>query len=67
MHRGLYQLRLAKISDLQKVYFRILYFCVGQPGKLEEQEARVVAGSSAEAEYRAMSLEICEEIWLQTV
>ncbi|KAL0551185.1 hypothetical protein IC582_010271 [Cucumis melo] len=27
----------------------------------------VVAGSSAEAEYRAMSLEICEEIWLQKV
>ncbi|KAL0533496.1 hypothetical protein IC582_027528 [Cucumis melo] len=28
---------------------------------------RVVAKSSAEAEYRAMSLRICEEIWLQKV
>ncbi|KAA0060549.1 Cysteine-rich RLK (receptor-like protein kinase) 8 [Cucumis melo var. makuwa] len=36
------------------------------PGKGSKKQS-VVARSSAEAEYRAMSLRICEEIWLQKV
>ena len=43
-----------------------MYFCVGQSCCLEKKQG-VVTRSSAEAEYRAMSQGICEEIWLQEV
>ncbi|KAA0025328.1 cysteine-rich RLK RECEPTOR-like protein kinase [Cucumis melo var. makuwa] len=49
---------------------RILRYLKNTPGNLvtwRNKKQSVVARSSAEAEYRAMSLGICEEIWLQKV
>ncbi|TYK07542.1 Cysteine-rich RLK (receptor-like protein kinase) 8 [Cucumis melo var. makuwa] len=45
---------------------RILRYLKTTPGKGSKKQ-NVVSRSSAEAEYRAMSLGICEEIWLQKV
>ncbi|KAA0059990.1 putative mitochondrial protein [Cucumis melo var. makuwa] len=49
---------------------RILKYLKNTPGNfvtLRSKKQSVVARSSVEAEYRAMSLGICEEIWLQKV
>ncbi|KAA0067119.1 Cysteine-rich RLK (receptor-like protein kinase) 8 [Cucumis melo var. makuwa] len=45
---------------------RILRYLKNTPGKRSKKQS-VVARSSVEAEYKAMSLRICEEIWLQKV
>ncbi|TYK23965.1 reverse transcriptase [Cucumis melo var. makuwa] len=45
---------------------RILRYLKNSPDKRSKKQS-VMAKSSAEAEYRAMSLRICEEIWLQKV
>lgn len=44
-----------------------MYFGVGNLVTWKSKKQGVVARCSAEAEYGAMSLGICEEIWLQKV
>ncbi|KAA0059995.1 Beta-galactosidase [Cucumis melo var. makuwa] len=61
---------LAPYEKHMEVVNRILRYLKNTPGNLvtwRSKKQSVVARSSAEAEYRAMSLGICEEIWLQKV
>ncbi|KAA0034891.1 reverse transcriptase [Cucumis melo var. makuwa] len=53
--------------SLTKIHLWILYFCVGNLVTWMSKKQRVVTKNSVEAEYRAMSLWKCKEIWLHKV
>ncbi|RVW29079.1 Copia protein [Vitis vinifera] len=57
--------QLGTITEGIVVDKRVLYFYGWQLGYLEKQKQHVVARSSAEAEFQAMALGICELMWLK--
>ncbi|KAA0034028.1 Beta-galactosidase [Cucumis melo var. makuwa] len=59
--------RILRYLKNTPVYLRLLYLVWGNLVTWRGKKQSVVVRSSAEAEYRAMSLGICEEIWLQKV
>jgi len=58
---------LGRRSYDQKIYFWLFYVCKGNLVTWKSKKQKVVARSTAEAEFRGIAHGVCEFIWIRNI